>query len=313
MTTRGLLLFPRPGDHYREDFAGIADRLRRIAPDLRVKVAHEPRPPADIADGFADMPTLAVSFRHDVPVPVPGRVFHCRYVPKPVQIRRYAKAGIPFPRARLFEWGVELDPSVWGPFVVMKPIRPGTMSQGTVHLMPTDLVHRITPANFDSRHPIHSGPMLIQAFVDTGERPTSYRVLTLFGEPLYAMTHISKQPRPPLNSTAKELIEARITSSGGPRDMVLTDDPEVLAFARRMSRALPNVPLQGLDIIREHSTGQLWALESNPGGNTWHFSSRYAVKLRGEGGISREDRLRQFNALERAAEALARAVEQYAE
>jgi hypothetical protein len=89
-------------------------------------------------------------------------------------------------------------------------------------------------------------------------------------------------------------------------------DPELLAFARRMSQALPDVPLQGLDIIKEKTTGRLFALESNPGGNTWHFSSRHAAKTRAELGNGREILLRQFNALERAAEALAQAVELYA-
>jgi len=105
MSRRGLLLFPRRGDHYREDFAASTGHLRRIASELEVKVAHEAQPPNDFAAEFHDLPTLVVSFRHMVPVPVPGRILACRYIPKPVQLRCYAAAGIPFPRSRLFEWG----------------------------------------------------------------------------------------------------------------------------------------------------------------------------------------------------------------
>jgi hypothetical protein len=39
-------------------------------------------------------------------------------------------------------------------------------------------------------------------------------------------------------------------------------------------RAAPFIPLQGCDFIREAGTGKLYALKFNPGGNTWHFSSR---------------------------------------
>jgi len=53
------------------------------------------------------------------------------------------------------------------------------------------------------------------------------------------------------------------------------DDPDILAFAQHMSSALPDIPLQGLDIIKEVSTNRPFALESNPGGNSWRFSSRH--------------------------------------
>ena len=312
MVRRGLLLFPKPGDSYREDFAVIVDHVRRVAPELQVKVAHEAEPPEDFAAEFRGLPTLVVSFRHAVPVPVPGRVFCCRYIPKPRQLRRYAQAGVPFPPARMFHWGLKLDPAIWGPFVVMKPIKPGTMSHGTVHLIPTSLLHRLKPQHFAPRHPIHDGPMLLQRFVDTGERPIHYRVLTLFGEPLYAMSIMLKQPRPPLSAPVNHLLAAQIASNAGPRDRIMIAEPEILEFARAMSRALPDVPLQGLDIIREKATGRVFALESNPGGNTWHFSSEFAVKMREEMGDGRNILLNQFNALERAAKVLARQVELYA-
>ena len=52
----------------------------------------------------------------------------------------------------------------------------------------------------------------------------------------------------------------------------LTRDPDILELARRTSSAIPEAPLQGVDIVREVATGQLFVLEANPGGNTWIFS-----------------------------------------
>ena len=82
--------------------------------------------------------------------------------------------------------------------------------------------------------PSPAPPQLIQSFIDTGEVPVSYRVLLLFGEPLYCMIFRQHHPRVSLDASDRELLETRIASNAG-EDYVhmLVDDPEVLAFARR--------------------------------------------------------------------------------
>jgi hypothetical protein len=309
-TPLALILVPNPGDEYREDFAAIERHVHAIDAGIKVRVVHEAKPAQDLADELRGHRTLTVSFRHGVPFPVGGRVFACRYMPKIHQARSYAAARIPLPRSRVFEWNLRLDPALWGRFVVLKPMRPGTMSNGAVQVMPTAMVEQLSPLQFDARHPIRHGPMLVQSFVDTGARPTCYRVLTLLGEPLYAMAIVLKQPRPEFDAAAPlpEFLAVAIATNSGPRDRIMTNDPEILAFARRMSSALPDVPLQGLDIVRERRSGRLFAIESNPGGNTWHFSSRAGAKMRGEMGNGREILLGQFGALEVAARALVQAV-----
>jgi hypothetical protein len=52
----------------------------------------------------------------------------------------------------------------------------------------------------------------------------------------------------------------------------LTRDSDILEVARRTYLAIPEAPLQGVDIVREATTGRLFVLEANPGGNTWIFS-----------------------------------------
>lgn len=308
MATRlALVLVPKPGDEYRDDFAAIDQYIRAMDADIKVRIVHEAIPALNLADEFRDYRTLTVSFRHGVPFPVNGSAFACRYIPKIEQVRCYAAAAIPFPRSRIFEWNLKLDPALWGPYVVLKPLRPGTMSSGMVHLLPTPMIERLSAQQFAPGHPIHHGPMLVQSFVDTGERPTCYRVLTLLGEPLYAMAIMLKQRRSDLNAPLRNILSAAVASNSGPRDRIMTKDHEILEFARRMSLALPDVPLQGLDIAREHKTGRLFAIESNPGGNTWHFSSKAGAKMRQEMGNGREILLSQFGALEIAASALVRA------
>jgi hypothetical protein len=302
-----LVLLPIPGDEYRDDFAAIKQYIRAIDPDIRVLIFHEPNPGATILGDIRGYPTLTVSFRHRLPFPINGKILGCRFIPKIQQVRCYAAAHIAFPRSRVFQWNLKLDPAQWGRFVVIKPMRPGTMSRGNINLIPTAMIERLTPQQFVPGH-----PMLVQSYIDTGERPTHYRVLTLLGEPLYALAIVLKQRRPDLNAPLRDILSASVATNSGPRDLILIDDREVLDFARRMSRALPDVPLQGLDIIREHQTGRLFALESNPGGNTWHFSSKYAAKSRQLMGNGREKLLNHFGALEIAARALVGAVHEHA-
>jgi hypothetical protein len=83
----------------------------------------------------------------------------------------------------------------------------------------------------------------------------------------------------------------------------LVNDMEVMAFARRAARAMPAIPLQGMDIVRDARTGKLYALENNSGGNTWHFSSKMFES--GKKKITRDMRIAQFGAWDIAARVLA--------
>jgi len=46
-----------------------------------------------------------------------------------------------------------------------------------------------------------------------------------------------------------------------------------MAFAASVHAVFPDMPLLGCDIVREHATGRLHAIEVNAGGNVWHLSS----------------------------------------
>ena len=110
---------------------------------------------------------------------------------------------------------------------------------------------------------------------------------------------------PPLDAPEEVLLRGPFASNTDPHFscMLVEHSNEVLAFARRAALALPRIPLLGLDIVREAGTGHLYVLEANPGGNTWHFSSKLAEEGRKE--ISREQRIEQMDAWGIAARVLA--------
>jgi hypothetical protein len=311
MTERNLILVPLPGKEYEEDFATIAAEIGKIHPSIAVHRMHGSTPVHNID---WKKPTLAVSLRHKLPFPLArGRLLSCRYVPKERQIARFAARGVRVPQSQPFRWGLHLDPGAWGKHLILKPTGIGRMSHGRgTHLLPTALLGQLKPGHFGPRHPIHSGPYLVQSFIDTGPRPTAFRVLTLLGEPLYAMRISLIAERPSLDCAPRELLRATIASNGGPRERELVTDAGVLAFARAMSSAFPMIPLKGCDILKEHATGLLYAAECNPGGNTWHFSSSFAAQMRAEMGNGRALLLEQFDALRTAARILASATLEWA-
>jgi len=130
------------------------------------------------------------------------------------------------------------------------------------------------PDQFPPNHPGRLGPLFPQRFIDTGPLVNHYRVLTLFGEPLFAYHNTSLVERAPLDASddvlAKIAVKAR--RGDGAARTELIQEPEVLALARRTYAAIREIPLHGVDVIREHGTGKLFVLEVNPGGNTWIFS-----------------------------------------
>ena len=99
-------------------------------------------------------------------------------------------------------------------------------------------------------------------------------MLTLFGAPLLAFKTTSERARPALDSSDDALanIALKARRRDGPIRREFTPDPDILELARRAYSALPEIALQGIDIIREAGSGKLYLLEANPGGNTWIFS-----------------------------------------
>lgn len=310
---RRLILLPRQGEpeDYTADFEEIARLIRRADPAIEV-VLHWGET-AELRAG-PPLPTMIVSLRHlHGPLPVPGRLFAFTPVPKTEQDEAYRRHWIPAPRTIPFAWGLALDPREWGPFVVIKPLNPALTSRGGAVWFPTASLGGLRREHFTADHPIQKHKFIVQSFIDTGRHPRQYRVLCLFGTPLYVMRLELKRALPPVTASYSDIVSSNIaTNAGVPTTRLLVEEPEIAAFARQVSFALPDVPLQGVDVLRENKTGKLYALESNPGGNTWHFSSAFGALLRDEVGDGRAKLLAQHDALPLAATTLIEATRAYA-
>ena len=305
--TSHLILVYRPGWQSIDDLVAIARHVREIEPSMRTFIL-----PGTIRNSVsrraaALQPSLIVSpaplsvFR-----PVRGTVYQGAIMAKLEQLRRLDAGGVAVPRTAVLSPGLKLDPAEWGEFVVLKPVDLRSSSFGDgIQLKPTHRVRYLAPEEYPEKHPGRRAPMLVQQFINTGERLTLYRVLTLFGEPLYCQLMQSREPRVDLAAPIAAIEAAAIANQAVDEDEFFVDEPDVLAIARAAHAAIPEVPLKGIDILREHATGRLYVLEVNPGGNTWHFSSRFLADQRRESGPEFErQRHRQFDAFRTAARTL---------
>ena len=98
------------------------------------------------------------------------------------------------------------------------------------------------------------------------------------------------------------------------RNRRLVYKADVVALAAAAHRAIPEAPMKGCDIIRDATTGRLYVLELNPGGNTWHFSSSFLAETRARFGPGYDrQRLSQIDAFGTAAQVLAERTQAEAE
>jgi hypothetical protein len=287
------------------DFHAIASRIRAKASDIGVFVVENDRLMASTRREAAKAPTLVMSpgpldqFR-----PLRGTVYAGRPMSKLVELQRLKDGGIPVPDFQALGRGERPSPARFGDVVIIKPAFDMASMGRDVHLSRTKMASGDYPRHWPANHPGRREPMIAQRFIDTGPYPSHYRVITLFSEVLFARRCTSTRPRAPLDGPQDMLWRSVVQPDYGHRDYVIARDEDVLDLARRTYAAMPDIPLQGIDIIREVGTGRLFVLEINPGGNTWLFSSIFAAGAKKDLGM--DDLSVPFQSWEVAADALIR-------
>ena len=251
--------------------------------------------------------------------PMRGPLLQNAPVPKLEQYSRFLDAGVATPRTARFEVGKRYLPEEWSEFVILKPL-PLTMTSkaGQSRMYRTHRLQHLSPHNLPADHFLREGPALVQELIDTGLYPSKYRVLSLFGDPLYCSITRSMVPRVSLDA-GDEDIETSIIDAKNPlskaadtdgRRNQLAADSDVLAFARKIHGAFPRKPVLGIDILKRESDGNLFAIEVNAGGNVWHLSSSQKEHRQRLGG--KEAMVAQFDAWNVAARAFIRIAREHA-
>jgi hypothetical protein len=285
----------------RANFARIVSLVRESAPDVRPTVLRDD-PASCLRLDLWLRPTLVVAPRPPLFFRTPrGAVCRGRHLTKSAECAALGAAGVPVPRWTLLTPDREPDLSGFGPYVVTKPDF-GSRGAG-VRIQRRGRVRWKPPESIDGRHP----GILVQEFVYTGRWPVAHRVTTLFGRTLFAVrTEADRSRRPLLGRDAfrggPEVGGVSIVSSHRGCTYSLGDDPEVIALAERAHDAFPDIPVLGVDVLRDADTGRLSVIETNPGGYTWHFSSKPGRRIQQQFGLDLEA---QFDGIRKAAGVLA--------
>lgn len=291
--SRNVVLVHEPGVLEWADLGAIAHEVHALAPDIEVYIVSNEGHSPTTTKWAAERPTLVYSptvlrgFK-----PRRGKIYAGALITKDIQLQRLAEAGVPVPDYALLTDDDAFDPDRFGPIVMLKSSGFTSHGTGVAMVRAQDIAGSRWREHPLARLP--ERPMIVQNLIDSGEYPSHYRVLTLFGEPIFAFRAVSNVPRPPLDAPADVLAAGPFMAKHGQRQLLVPVEDDVLNVARQTFRAISEVALHGCDIIRQAQTGRLYVLEINPGGNTWSFSSRWADILRRE--LNLQDLSTQFGA-----------------
>jgi hypothetical protein len=235
--------------------------------------------------------------------PLRGAVSQGCRLPKSEEYRRLERHGLP-----VAEWLLESDATPeraegLGSYVVVKP-NDGRRGRD----VRIKRASRVRPPAAPEQG---TAGRIVQRFVYTGPWPVSYRVTSLFGEPLECVRFEGDHSHRPLASAADlgaDGTPSLVASRHGGL-VSLCHDAEVLELARRAHAAWPEIPLLGIDVLREVPSGRLYLSEVNAWGLVWCFAPANCERLEREHGIRITE---QFDGLRRAAQILVREARQRA-
>jgi len=283
------------------DFQEVARRIRARAPDIKTYTFKTKAgvQPLLAAPFFALHPTVSIELmdaRQRPRILRGTRLRHASKVNKLEEYRDLKANGLPVPEWIEIKPDARLDPHEWGPYVVVKP----SLGQkgAFVRIARTKRVRFKPMSEYPAGHPGRRAPMLAQRFIYTGRWPVAYRVCTYFGRPVLMHRYDGKRDQAPLagpDGFGQAGGGRSIVASAHGSKVTLCDDEDILDLARRVHDAFPRIPSLGLDIVREHQTGKVYIVETNPEGLGWGLTNEAGRQIQAEFGL---DFYAQFDAFE---------------
>ena len=305
--TKALIVVHR--EESAEDFREIAIRVKKLDPTICGAMAPEYISEEMLPAQFLALPLLVVylvnppASNNDQGIIRNASNLAVDNLNKIQEYEHFKKHHIPCLPIEDFRWGMELDPAIYGDWVVLKPANIQSTGQD-INMVPTSLIPKLTLSDFPDEHLIRKDDYLIQKFVKTGSTPIHYRVLVFLGKVLYSKKFIANLAFPKETGDLSSFLSQSVASNfWKEKKTVLVVDDEINEFAINVAKTFTNNPIFGVDIIRDEVSQKLYVIETNLGGNVWHFSSQ-AVRDMNYPLAEIEAMVLQYNAWDRAAEAL---------
>ena len=296
-----LVLMHLPNFQHIGDFLTVRNMMLGIAPEIRILVASQidgtVRLPNTALETINSLPTLIFA---PTPLDLPDQFRGTRMIAqsrtKMGEYELLAQENLPFPKSKHISTLEDLDGLDLGERFVIKP-NEGKQGKGVILVTATackDIVRsRFGESDLD---------LIAQKAINTGPKPTSYRVFSVLGEVIYCVKYQSLTLDVE-QSIARANFSPFAANSTDDRIMELVNDQEIIELGVRIHRKFPMIPVLGQDIVRDIETQALYAVELNSGGWTWHLSSNFGNRFRMQFKL---DYYGQFNALDKITRALAR-------
>ena len=287
-------------DESFEDFLSIAKRVNRIDKTIGVMIRNGSFHPSEIPLQYLSLPLLTLYLVNPpATLPARGHTLCVQDLGKWEEYKNFAAAGLSIPKAQPYTIGQTVDPVEWGEYVILKPTHE-SLGRGVL-LIPTTELKKISSDTIAQHHSLKKVSYMLQQFIDTGPLLPGNRVMSLLGQPLLSYCWEDCTPIKLPTNLEESFSRSFFASAENKRIRKLMIDDDILEFAQRIFHIHPDLPLQGIDIIRDTKTKQLYVLENNSGGNIWSFSMTNSNPYKSFG---RKAMLSQFMAWDRAAEIL---------
>ena len=288
-----------------DDFKQIARRVKKIDPSIGFAMVPDVLNSKMVHPRLMQVPLLVVYL---VNPPVTNFSVATKIAVESInkidEYEHFKKHNIPCLPIERFQWGMELDQAIYGDWVVLKPEYIQSTGKD-VNMVPTKLIPTLKLSDFPADHLIHQDSYLVQKLLKTGENPNTYRATVFMGAILSSGFARMIYPYPAESSDLSTLLSTTVaTNFLSHRTRHFVKDIEANNLALKVAEAFPNNPLLAIDILRDEDTNKLYVLETNLGGNTWHFSSAISRNYPGYDDAARKAAILQYNAWDRAAEAL---------
>lgn len=250
-------------------FAELARELQNFG--IRAKIMHDVAPAVKHRLWSLGMETKVISmFPLKNFLPDWAEIWQHKNYTKIEEYNILEAAGMPVPKWVPVYEGQNPDLSGFSEYVVVKPAL-GWRGAFVRIMRRTKVTYR--PLETEVMPGVVSPALIAQEFIPTGTWPISYRVTTMFGEPIFtfrSMADMNWLPFVGSTSDSNFFVGKSIvaTAKGCSRDSDVPEDIIKLA-SEAHRRAFPDIPLLGFDIVRDIRTGKLFVLEVNAFGRTY--------------------------------------------
>jgi len=270
------------------DIRAIGAAISTVCDDVHLYAINREVPDGNAMKNVMKSPCVFFS-QDDLPNSRPprGRVFASASIQKLEQAEIFRKHGILHPQSSIYRPQRLYTEDEFGSLVLVKPTR--TSNGRGIFVIETRLIGKYRELMAKHEREFKC-PTMIQSYIDTGDHVSTYRVLLLFGAVMYALKRRSLKRRPiiPLTEVVTRVF---IQSHEVEKDTAFCHEADVLETAQKVAAALPEVPIIGVDLVREAVTGDVYVIEANIG-NTWHLSSESGkatrVNVGGRGVLEKE-------------------------